>query len=103
MGPNKQKNYLKVEKITFTRRKFLASVGMLAASTVVPINSFNFGKNEKLKIVLVGTGIRGISFWGKRLIENYSDILEFVGLCDINPGRLEYAKKYIGTSCSVFT
>ena len=30
--------------MTFTRRKFLASVGMLAASTAVPINSFNFGK-----------------------------------------------------------
>ena len=89
--------------MTITRRKFLASVGMLAASTAVPINAFNFGKNEKLKIVLVGTGIRGISFWGKRLVENYSDILEYVGLRDINPGRLEYAKKYIGVSCPVFT
>lgn len=75
---------------------------MLAATAALPSASFSFGKPEKLKIALVGTGVRGISFWGKRLTEQYSDILEFVGLCDINPGRLEYAKKVIGTSCPTF-
>ena len=85
-----------------SRRHFLASISMLAAYSAFPINSFNFGSSKKLRIVLVGTGIRGISFWGKRLIEEYSDILEFVGLSDINPGRLEYAKKYIGVNCPTF-
>ena len=51
----------------------------------------------------MGTGIRGTSFWGKRLIDKYSDILEFVGLCDVNPGRLEFAKKYIGVNCNTYT
>lgn len=51
---------------------------------------------------MVGTGVRGTSFWGKRLVEEYSDILEFVGLCDINPGRLQYAKQYMGVKCPVF-
>ncbi len=87
----------------FTRRHFLTSISMLAASTALPINAFAFGGDKKLKVVLVGTGIRGISFWGKRLLENYSEILEFVGLCDINPGRLAFGKKYIGTSCPTFT
>ena len=86
-----------------SRRHFLTSISMLAASTVLPINTFAFGGDKKLKIVLVGTGIRGSGFWGKRLLENYSEILEFVGLCDINPGRLAYAKEYIGTSCPTFT
>jgi len=86
-----------------SRRKFLTSVGMLAATTAFPVNLFAFGKDRKLKIALVGTGIRGTSFWGKRLRENYSDILEFVGLCDINPGRLEYGRKYIGVTCPTFT
>ena len=87
-----------------SRRNFLNSISMLAASTFIPSTSFGFGlDNEKLKIVLVGTGIRGTSFWGKRLVDQYSDILEFVGLCDINPGRLAYAKKYIGTNCSTFS
>jgi len=89
--------------MSVTRRRFLSSISMLAAASAMPINSFAFGKNKKLKIVLVGTGIRGTSFWGKRLVENYSDILEFVGLCDINPGRLEYGRKYIGVSCPTFT
>ena len=85
-----------------TRRNFLRSVSMLSAATVVPLSSFTFNPKAKLKLVLVGTGVRGSSFWGKRLVDEYSDILEFVGLCDINPGRLEYAKKYIGTSCPTF-
>jgi predicted dehydrogenase len=76
---------------------------MLAASTAMPITQFDFGTNAKLKIVLVGTGIRGITFWGKRLVDQYSDILEFVGLCDINPGRLAFGKKYTGANCPVFT
>lgn len=88
--------------MTTSRRNFLTSVSMLAASTILPINAFNFGTSKKLKIVLVGTGVRGTSFWGKRLQDEYSDLLEFVGLCDINPGRLEYGKKYIGTSCPTF-
>ena len=89
--------------MTQSRRKFLASISMLAASSTVPLHAFNFNLKEKLRVVLVGTGIRGITFWGKRLVDEYSDILEFVGLCDINPGRLEHGKKYIGTSCPTFT
>ncbi|MEN3323149.1 Gfo/Idh/MocA family oxidoreductase [Mariniflexile soesokkakense] len=82
-----------------SRRNFLTSVSMLAAYSAFPMSAFNFETSKKLRIVLVGTGVRGTSFWGKRLVDEYSDILEFVGLCDINPGRLEYAKKYIGVNC----
>jgi len=76
---------------------------MLAASSAMPIHAFSFGKTKKLRVALIGTGIRGITFWGKRLVDEYFDILEFVGLSDINPGRLEYGKKYIGTSCPTFS
>ena len=86
-----------------SRRKFLSSISMLAATTAFPINSFDFGASKKLKVALVGTGVRGTSFWGKRLVDEYSDILEFVGLCDNNPGRLAYGKKYIGATCSTYT
>lgn len=89
------------------RRDFLAKSGALAAGSLIapaimPLNSFAF-KTKKKKVALVGTGIRGVTFWGKRLVENYSDVLEFVGLCDINPGRLEFGKGYIGASCPTFT
>ena len=80
----------------------MKSVSMLAAASAFPLNAFSFGKKRKLKVCLVGTGIRGTSFWGKRLANTYSDILEFVGLSDINEGRLEYGKKYIGVSCPTF-
>jgi len=85
-----------------SRRKFLTSISMLAAYSAFPIHAFNFGNSKKLRIALVGTGIRGTSFWGKRLVDEYSDILEFVGLIDINQGRLDYAKDYIGTNCPTF-
>ncbi len=88
--------------MTTSRRKFISSISMLAASTTIPLHAFDFGTTKKLKVALVGTGIRGIGFWGKRLVDEYSDIIEFVGLSDINSSRLRYGKKYIGTSCPTF-
>ncbi len=85
-----------------TRRKFLSSISMLAASFSFPIDAFSFYKKKKLRIVLVGTGIRGTSFWGRRLVEQYSEVLEFVGLCDTNIGRLIYAQNFIGTNCKIY-
>ncbi|NHF57796.1 Gfo/Idh/MocA family oxidoreductase [Flavobacteriaceae bacterium TP-CH-4] len=88
--------------MTASRRKFLSSISMLAASSALPIHAFDFGHSQKLKVALIGTGIRGITFWGKRLVDEYSDILEFVGLCDHNPSRLQFGKEYIGASCPTF-
>ncbi len=86
-----------------SRRSFLTSVSMLAAGSMITAPAAGFGlRDEKLKVALVGTGVRGTSFWGKRLVEQYPDILEFVGLSDINPGRLAYAKKYMGVGCPTF-
>ena len=86
------------------RRSFIEALGMLAAGTVITAPSKALGiYGRKLKVVLVGTGVRGTSFWGKRLVEQYPNLLEFVGLADINPGRLEYAKEYMGVDCAVYT
>ncbi|RRN78051.1 gfo/Idh/MocA family oxidoreductase [Pseudoxanthomonas sp. SGD-10] len=87
----------------FSRRSFLYSVSMLAAGVAITSPLSGFSKQKKLRLVLVGTGIRGITFWGKRLLDQYPDKLEFVGLCDSNPGRVAYAKEYMGTKCDVFT
>ena len=86
-----------------SRRKFLTAVSMLAAGAVLPGNAFGLGESKKLKVALIGVGIRGVDFWGKRLQEKYSDILEFVGLCDNNPGRLEHALKFMKVSCPTFS
>lgn len=86
-----------------SRRSFITSAGMIAGGTILgaPLNGM-MDNNRKLKVALVGTGIRGNGFWGRNLVEKYSDILKFVGLCDINPGRLEYAKGRIGVTCPTF-
>ncbi|MEX0882225.1 MAG: Gfo/Idh/MocA family oxidoreductase [Cyclobacteriaceae bacterium] len=86
----------------FSRRSVLYSVSMLAAGTTLAAPLTGFGMKRKLKVVLVGTGVRGTSFWGKRLVDEYSDILEFVGLSDINPGRLAYGKEYMNVNCPIF-
>ena len=87
-----------------SRRAFLKSVSILAAGTFMPLPSWGFGLgSRKLKVALVGTGVRGTSFWGKRLVEKYSDSLQFVGLCDVNPGRLAYALDYMQVDCPTFT
>ena len=86
-----------------SRRNFLTTVSMLAAGAVLPGNAFGLGESKKLKVALIGVGIRGVDFWGKRLQDKYSDILEFVGLCDNNPGRLKHALKFIDVACPTFS
>ncbi|MEX0980483.1 MAG: Gfo/Idh/MocA family oxidoreductase [Bacteroidales bacterium] len=87
-----------------TRREFLTAVSALAAGMAItsPLGAI-MPHGKKLKIALVGTGIRGVTFWGERLISQYPDLLEFVGLCDINPGRLKYAAEYMKVDCELFT
>jgi predicted dehydrogenase len=58
---------------------------------------------KKRRLAIVGTGIRAIDMWGKDVLRDYGDSHQFVGLCDINPGRAQFAEKYIGTNCPTFT
>lgn len=91
--------------MNLNRRTFLGTTGTFIAGSLMasPLSKHALSRGEKIKAVLVGTGVRGTSFWGKSLVEKFPDILEFVGLCDINPGRLEYASKYMGVDCPLFT
>ncbi|WP_163715451.1 Gfo/Idh/MocA family protein [Mangrovibacterium lignilyticum] len=90
---------------SLNRRQFLNAAGAITAGTLLtnPIQSFAAGADSKLKLALAGTGIRGTSFWGKAIVERYPGETEFVALFDHNPGRLEYAKEYMGIDCLVFT
>src|SRR5690625_7306120 len=54
----------------FFRRKFIGALGMLAAGSMITAPAGAFGlSNRKLRVVLVGAGVRGTSFWGKRRSE----------------------------------
>ena len=89
------------------RRKFLATVGTIAAGAAIsnPLRAAISASGEKLKVVLVGTGVRGTGFWGKRLQDSYSDILEFVALVDHNESRLKYSADFVGVgkNCGLYT
>ncbi|CAH1002141.1 Putative oxidoreductase YteT [Neolewinella maritima] len=87
------------------RRKFLRSSSLLAAALAAgQASAFTRWKNTAQKrVALVGTGIRGSTLWGKNLVENYGEQVTFVGLCDINPGRLETVREYMGVDCPTFT
>jgi len=88
-----------------SRRHFIGTAGTVAAGAmfVNPVTAMVSGAKTKQKLVLVGTGSRGTSFWGKSILKRYPNDIEFVGLCDINPGRLEYARKFMEVNCPVFT
>lgn len=89
-----------------TRRGFVKTTGIALAGSMIVSPAFSSvlnASNKKKRVAMVGTGSRGTSFFGKFLLEQYSDVIEFVGLSDINEGRLVYAKKYIGVDCPIFT
>ncbi len=87
------------------RRTFLKTSGAIAAGGILlnPAQVFANRAGTKKRIAMVGTGVRGIGFWGKTVVEQYSDLIEFVGLCDINPGRVAYAKQFMGVECNTYT
>jgi predicted dehydrogenase len=82
-----------------SRRNFIAASTASAIFASTPV----FAAGRKRRVALVGAGIRGTGFWGKYVNDNYGDVIEYVGLCDINPGRLEYALEYMGVDCPVST
>ncbi len=83
-----------------SRRDFVAGT---AAGLVLAGNPGLAAGRPRLRLAIVGTGIRGISFWGEFINGSYADVVEFVALCDTNPGRLAYAKRSIGVNCPTFT
>lgn len=85
------------------RKSFLLQTGGVVAGSVLS-NSLNaFPAIKKQRIAMVGTGDRGTGMWGTPVMQEFGNIIEFVGLCDKNAGRVETGKKLIGASCPVYT
>jgi predicted dehydrogenase len=95
---------------SMNRRNFLTKSAAGAAGillTSVPLiavdkKSQPKDKNRKTRVAVVGTGVRGTGMWGKKTLDNFGELVEYVGLCDINPGRLEASKKLMGASCKTY-
>lgn len=86
------------------RRKFLGYTAAAGVALMLhPFESFAIPPGKKIRLALVGTGARGSSLWGREIIKTFGEVTEFVGLSDINPGRLEYVKKALKADCPVFS
>lgn len=88
-----RRNFLKTSSASLAA---LGALGMTGAEK-------SFAKPAKEKMAMVGTGGRGIGMWGRPLVKDYSDRLEFVGLCDINPDRVKFAASEISPGVPTFT
>lgn len=84
----------------WTRRDFMAAG---AASVMLAGHTGRADAARKKRIALVGTGVRATTYWVRDVVENYGDVTEYVGLCDINAGRLEYTLGLMPEPCPVFT
>lgn len=92
---------------TQSRRDFIAKGGSLLAGSffIHPIAEALTTwdrPGEKMKLALIGTGVRGCSMFGRDVMRVYKDQVEFVGLSDKNEGRLRYGKEYIGADCPLY-
>ncbi len=86
-----------------SRRTFMAVTGAAAAATVLQGGGALAATTGKRRYALVCTGVRGTVMWGRDLVTKYADVLEFVGVADVNPLRAEAGRKRIGVSCPTFT
>lgn len=96
------------KKDSITRRSFLKTAATAAGGTMVaagPIMSFaaTRGRQRKMRVALVGAGVRGVGMYGQQLLSDYGDYVDLVGICDINPGRLRYAHSYVKPNGPAFT
>jgi predicted dehydrogenase len=86
-----------------TRREFVKAAGTAAVGAyVLRCDQTVYGASKR-RYAIVGTGDRGSGVWGRDLVKRYPDLLEFVGLCDVNPKRAVVARDFIGVNCPTFT
>ncbi|UOQ97677.1 Gfo/Idh/MocA family oxidoreductase [Hymenobacter sp. 5317J-9] len=89
-----------MKRRTFTQLTGSALAGSLLTNNVL---ASALAPVKKTRVAMVGTGHRGLGMWGVDVLKEHGDKMEFVGLCDINPGRVETGKKMLGVSCPTFT
>ena len=85
-----------------TRREFVKAAGGAAVGACVAGVPARAAAAPR-RYAIVGTGVRGIGMWGRPVAQQYTDAVEFVGLCDINPLRVNVARQAMGVTCPTFT
>jgi predicted dehydrogenase len=86
------------------RREFIQQTGAAVAGALLSDNLLASAvPNAKKRIAMVGTGHRGTGMWGVEVLKEFGNTIEFVGLCDKNPGRVEAGKKLMNVNCRTYT
>jgi len=86
-----------------SRREFVTVATGAAVGAMVAGQAPAAAQGGKRRYAIVGTGVRAIGMWGRPILRDYGDIVDLVGLCDINPLRVEVAKRQMGATCPTFT
>jgi predicted dehydrogenase len=86
-----------------SRREFVTVATGAAVGAIVGGQAPAAAQGGKRRYAIVGTGVRAIGMWGRPILRDYGDIVDLVGLCDINPLRVEVAKRQMGAACPTFT
>src|SRR5688572_4858140 len=86
------------------RRDFVKTAGgAVAATSLLGADAFAQMPAGRKRYAIIGTGERATGMWGRQIRERYSDVVQFVGLADINPKRVEASKALMGVDCPTFT
>src|SRR5437867_7877041 len=86
-----------------TRRAFVKAAGTAAiGASLFPADALGQPRARR-RYAIVGTGDRGSGMWGRDLVQRYPDLLDVVGLCDLNPKRTLAARTYMGVNAPTFT
>ena len=85
------------------RRTFIQQTGAVMAGSLLSGNllASTLDINKK-RVAMVGTGHRGTGMWGTELLKEYGHMIEFVGLCDKNAGRVKTGKELMKVSCPTY-
>ncbi|MGH9902752.1 MAG: twin-arginine translocation signal domain-containing protein, partial [Pyrinomonadaceae bacterium] len=81
------------ESNPLNRREFVKAAGGAVAASLLSASPLTACSNSaRRRYAVVGTGERSVGMWGHDLTSRYSDVIEFVALCDTNPKRVAVAK-----------
>ena len=86
-----------------TRREFVSTATGAAVGTILAASTPSLRAQANGATRSSGPASAASACGVRRLPSRYADMVEFVGLSDINPIRLEAAKKSIGVACPTFT
>jgi predicted dehydrogenase len=85
-----------------TRRDFIGSAA-LSVSADAAGDRPAVRTGGAFRLAIAGTGERGALDWGRPIASEFRDVVQIVGLCDINGKRAKAAQALIGTDAPAYT